>query len=568
MRLPKIQKTFDGLRAEMDSWNLRRPKNFFESDANFKSSLKFWFSPPDFSKNEALLKTTGKKAGTNLNLWAIETNRDENLPKLRRFDANGNRIEGIDFHPLYHDMGRAIYGSGIMALFKEPGQDLLQLSLFYLFAQNGEAGHCCPLACTAGAIKLISRVGSPELKEKFLPRLLDPNYDTHLHASQFLTEIQGGSDVGATQTIAREDGDRFRLYGEKWFCSVIDAPLWVLTARPEGAPDGTRGLTTFVAPRFLEDGKPNHFEIKRIKYKVGTRSMASAEIDLNGLEAFPVGDAGEGFKYVVDIVLNTSRLYNAFAAAGFMRRATVEGFSFAHSRRAFGQLISTYPLVQRSLARLRAGSALSLALCLKTASLAAKISDGTATKEETSEFRFLVNANKYWSAIRCTQLVREAIEILGGNGTIEEFSVLPRLFRDAIVLESWEGSHNVLCLQILKDMQKYEIHEALFARAFETLKTVKNPDIEKRLKSIQEKGTKLLKLEPRSAQLAIRVWLDQLMPLLEALSLSEEALAEKARAEDTLKDTIVHYAISSLDDRDIEDSVLAKFEKTLAQPLF
>lgn len=549
--IPDANEIFQPMREDLSNWRQRVPDNYYTVDANFRSSLLHWMAEDSLREAEDLLERVGAEAATVLNEWAIETNRDENLPRLRRYDGNGERLEAVDFNPLYHEMGRRVYGSGIMSRYAHLGQDVVQMALYYLYAQNGEAGHGCPLACTAGAIKLIQRAGSAELKERFLPRLLDPDYDTHLHASQFLTELQGGSDVGANATVAvpSQDGT-WRLYGEKWFCSVSDAGLMVLTARPQGALQGTRGLTTFVAPRHLEDGTLNHFEIKRLKDKIGTRSMATAEMDLKGMLAYAVGEPGEGFKYVVDIVLNTSRLYNGFAAAGITRRAYLEALGFARARRAFGRPVVEFPLVKRTLASLRAEAALQLASCMHIAALSAKIANGTADEGDRGEFRFLVNANKYWTAIRCTRAVRDAIEIFGGNGTIEEFSVLPRLYRDAIVIESWEGTHNVLCQQILRDMGRYQVHRHVLERAGAEIAKLSRGVFSRQALALQdalntcgERAARLLSMEAVKAQVHIRPWLDRTFAVIQATDLLREASAENERGQDTGKARVVDYRI-------------------------
>ncbi|MCB1153784.1 acyl-CoA dehydrogenase family protein [bacterium] len=545
---PAPKGRYDEIRAQLDGWRANLPDNFYTADTNLRSSLRTWLGD-ELAAHEERLANAGADAATALNEWAKETNRDENLPHLRRFDGNGNRTEQVVFHPAYHDMGRKIYGSGVMSLYGDPGQEMIQLALFYLFAQNGESGHCCPLACTAGAIKLLMRAGADELKDRFLPRLLDPNYDTHLHACQFLTELQGGSDVGANECVAVPQSDgSYRIYGEKWFCSVIDAGLIVLSARPEGAGSGTRGLTTFVAPRTLPDGSTNDFAIKRLKYKLGTRSMASAEIDLNGLVAYAVGEPGEGFKYVVDIVLNTSRVYNAFASAGLVRRAYMEALAFAKTRTAFGTTIIHFPLVKRAIAMLRTESAAQIASSLHVTHLAAKISAGEASETEQTEFRFLVNANKYWTSIRATFAVRQGIEVLGGNGAIEEFTVMPRLLRDSLVFESWEGTHNVLSQQVLKDMARYKVHAVAFDQLSSRLDAVTDDEFSERVAAVRSaldkcraQADELLAFDPIAAQLHVRTWLDRVMAMWQAADLLIEAAAEKARGEDTGKLTVFDY---------------------------
>ena len=544
-------KDFEPIRESLNGWRDDFPKNFYKFNGNLRGSLLHWLGKNRLETHEKLLYQVGYDAATSLNEWAIETNRDENLPQLRSYDRFGNRVEEVVFHPLYHEMGRKIYASKIMTLYQTPGLDVLQMAMFYLYAHNGEAGHCCPLACTAGAIKLIQGEANDQIKKQYLPRLLDPNYDTHLHASQFLTELQGGSDVGANKTRAIEAVDgTYRLYGEKWFCSVIDAGLFVVSARPEHAPEGTKGLTTFLVPRFLEDGRPNHFSIKRLKYKVGTRSMASAEIDLLGSTAHAVDAPGAGFKHILNYVLNTSRLYNSIAAAGAIQRAYFEASTYAKAREAFGQPILQYPLVRRSLAFLRTEAAVNLASSMHVASLAAKIADNNADDEDRQEFRFLVNANKYWTSIRATQAVREAIEVFGGNGAIEDFSVLPRLYRDSIVIESWEGSHNVLCQQILRDMTRYQVHASTLERAFQRVENNLYGDfaLEARellmaLGHVRDRVQEFLRFEPQQAQLHIRPWIDQVIAVIQGCDLLDELATEHKAGFDTGKADILRYHI-------------------------
>ena len=193
------------------------------------------------------------------------------------------------------------------------------------------------MACTAGLIKILQRSGDPH---GWLPRLLDPDYDRHMHGAQFLTEVQGGSDVGANHVRAVPAGDgSWRLSGEKYFCSVADAQLMLVTARPEGAPDGTRGVRAFAVPRHLADGSLNGFFLRRLKFKLGTRSMASGEIDFDDAWAWPVGD----FKDTVGVVLHTSRLYNAVVSSGMLQRAWREAVGYARCREAFGRRILDFP---------------------------------------------------------------------------------------------------------------------------------------------------------------------------------------------------------------------------------
>jgi alkylation response protein AidB-like acyl-CoA dehydrogenase len=437
--------------------------------------------------------------------WAVETNRDEHLPRLRRWDGHGNRTEEIVFHPDYHRIGRAVYGTGVMARYAEPGRELETLALTYLLAQDGEAGHCCPLACTAGMIKILQASG--DAPAGWLERLLDPDYDTHFHASQFLTEVQGGSDVGSNALVAREGADGWTVHGEKWFCSVIDAHLFLVTARPEGAPAGTAGLRAFVVPRNLADG-PNHFEIRRLKYKLGTRSMASAEVDFRGAVAVPVGD----FRRTVEIVLNTSRLYNAVCAAGFLQRAWREADGYARAREAFGTPILAFPSIRRTVARLKveAYAARAISFWLAATAKPAGVAPDPA-------WRMLVNLNKIWTALTCPAGMRDAIEVLGGNGAIEDFSVLPRLLRDSLVIEAWEGGHGVLCAQILRDARKLRLHEA----AFDALATLGGDVVAERLAACRARWEALLARSDAEAH--VRDLVEELRPVAQAAALAAES---------------------------------------------
>ena len=253
----------------------------------------------------------------------------------------------------------------------------------YLFSQNGEAGHACPMACTAGMIKIL-QAHPGATPEAWMERLLDPNYDTHFHAAQFLTEVQGGSDVGANFLEARpaEDGT-FRLHGEKWFCSVVDAHLYLVTARPSGKAGGTRGVKAFVVPRLLEDGQVNGVKIRRLKYKLGTRSMASAELDFDGAQAWMVAD----FKDTVQIVLNTSRLYNAVCSCASLERAYKEARAYADTRMAFGQPIARFHTVARILAHLRTEAYAARGVTFYLMDLSDRIATGGASDTERAAFR-------------------------------------------------------------------------------------------------------------------------------------------------------------------------------------
>lgn len=459
-------------RALLAAWKEAAPNNFFASDANARQVLPRHIGAERYAALAPSYDDFGAACATTIDAAVRETNRAGALPQLRRYDGIGRRTEEVVFHPDYHRIGERVYATGVMSGYDTPGHEASQLVYGYLFSHNGEAGHACPLACTAGLIKILQARGDDALKQRFLPRLLDPDYHSNFVASQFLTEVQGGSDVGRNAVIARPaegpDGS-YRIHGEKWFCSVANADVFLMTARPEGASDGTRGLGAFLVPRILKDGRVNDFAIRRLKDKLGTRSMASAEIDFNGAWAYPIGRVDEGFKNVIELVLTTSRVHNAVCCAAFMRRAEIEAFGFAHHRQAFGRPIAAFPLVQRTLANIRVAARAAFASSFALAAMGDELARGEGSEARAKVFRALVPLNKMLTAIRGSEAIHDAMEVLAGNGAIEDFSVLPRLYRDAYVLEAWEGTHNVLSAQFLRDLGKFELGPALLAFTKEEL---------------------------------------------------------------------------------------------------
>jgi acyl-CoA dehydrogenase len=457
-------------RSELRAWKATQPANYYDADPNLARVLDRWAGRDDREKMEPALREFGRTVASVVEPAVVRCELHREFPALVGFDGIGDRIEEIEFHPAYEEAGRAIWASGMLAGGRE-GPGPMELSaLFYLLAHVGEGGHACPVVCTAGAIRALEHRGSAELHARFLPGLHARDYDSCLRASQFLTEVQGGSDVGANAVRAVPDAGipgAWRISGEKWFCSVADADIFVVTARPDGAPAGTKGLGCFVIPRRIEgaggEPAPNGFRIRRLKNKLGTRVMASGEIDFDGALAWPIGSVDEGFRIAVGEVLNTSRWLNAVGSTGIMRRAYLEAASFARHRRAFGTPVASFPLVRAQLAEMKTEGAAALSSTMALASMVARLDAGDADVGLAGAHRVLVNANKYVTSTGGTDVARRGIEILGGNGTIEDFSPLPRLYRDAMVFESWEGTHNVLSAQVLRDCARLGVLDPTLA---------------------------------------------------------------------------------------------------------
>ncbi|MBJ80772.1 MAG: acyl-CoA dehydrogenase [Myxococcales bacterium] len=443
-------------RPEFSAWHELRQQNFFSIHDELHHSIRFYFGDDFFNDNKADFEKFGAVCAEELEELIADCDFLDHGPKL---DTESNKIE---FHPSYNKAGSLIWKSGILSNSLDEGHAPKQALLFYLLAHQGEGGHCCPIACTSGLIHALDTYGSEDLKEQFLPPLLESTYENAHMGAQFLTEIQGGSDVGANRTRAAQDENgTWRISGEKWFCSVANAEQFFVTARV-GDKAGTKGLGAFLIPRHCQDGTLNHFQLNKLKDKFGTRAMATGEIEFNKAIAYPLGAPEEGIKIAVGLVLNTSRWINALGSTGAMRRAYVEASTYAETREAFGKKIGNFPLVQNLLLKMRAEEQAALGSTLYLTKLINELKT-KPDKNTQMLYRFLINANKISTALNGTEVIRTAIELLGGNGTIEDFCVLPRLLRDNIVFENWEGTHNVLATQILKDCQKQELHKAVFA---------------------------------------------------------------------------------------------------------
>jgi acyl-CoA dehydrogenase len=494
----------DDGRAALAHWEASRPDNFYDATPFLASALTAHLNEDTLAEIEPRLRAFGATVAGVVEpaVAALEARRD--IPTV-------DDGQTVTFAPEYADAGRAVWASGLVGA---PAFE--QAALFYLLAHCGEGGHTCPVACTAGLVRALRRHGSDELRGRFLPPLLEPDYDHCERGAQFLTEIQGGSDVGASRVEAVPGGEAWRISGEKWFCSVADAEQFLVTARPRGAPDGTAGIGSFLVPRTV-DGSANGFRIRRLKDKLGTRVLATGEIEFEGALAYPLGAVEDGFRIAAGVVLNTSRWLNALGSAALMRRAYLEAAGFARHRVAFGRPIGEFPLVRENLAIMRTEERAALASTLELTALVDRIDAGVADNADVAWHRILVNANKVVTSLAATRMCRRGIEALGGNGTIEDFSPLPRLYRDAIVFESWEGTHNVLCQQVLRDLARLDAVDLVLQRVGD----VETGDLAERLRRSVD--------DPGSGSLHIRRHVEALVHAVQAASLRR--LGEDAGAE-------------------------------------
>lgn len=448
---------------------MHRRQSWLTTEPALTRILSRQLGPDAWDRARARLERLGEVAANEGCTWAAEA--DRNPPRLITHARTGERVDEIDYHHSYRALQQLGYGTGIVAASYNPAlqpergeaRKALTFGLGYLFAQ-AEAGMYCPVCMTDGAGMLIERYGTAALKARFLPRLGATELPQLFTGAMFLTEKQGGSDVGQITTVAKGGqgvpGEEVRLYGDKWFCSNVDADVIMILARPEGAGPGTRGLGLYVLPRTLDDGRRNAFRINRIKDKLGERSFPSGEVTLEGATAYLLGGPGEGFLQMAEM-LNISRLYNAVASIAVMRRAVVEALEWSEARVAFGRKIIEHPLMTEVLMDMVCEQRLALNWTFRGVELLDRLETGRATNEERLAMRTLTPLLKYVLGKLAVSLASEGVEALGGNGYIEDWPVA-RVLRDAQVLTIWEGTTNILVLDTFRAMKKGG-HEALLA---------------------------------------------------------------------------------------------------------
>lgn len=428
-------------------------QNVYLNDVDFIHTIRYWFKN-DFEKINQQLTSFGEKISQELEPLVALNHFPANLPRIEHYNAIGQTNEKIIHHPSYHDAGDIIYGSNLLGYLEKPGDLMHCLSLFFLSSEAGEAGHNCPIACSAGIIRVFAKTPDFPNKNEYLKKLIAPSFQANFTGAQFLTEIQGGSDVGLNATFAKNENNQFRIYGEKWFCSNANADLIFLTARTNENSKGTEGLSLFLVPA-IWNNKKNHYRFRRLKEKLGTQTMATAEIDFEGAYAIPVGPLDKSFHLIMENVLHISRLFNAMCVVAMARRAYFIAQAYAKNRIAFSKRIIDYPLVKENLSRIKAENTALVAANFRIIRLQDQYDKGE--KIDPLLLRLLVNMQKHITAKWSVEHIHHALDILAGNGVIESFSSIPRLLRDCIVCENWEGTHNVLMMQILKDIHKYNI---------------------------------------------------------------------------------------------------------------
>jgi putative acyl-CoA dehydrogenase len=422
--------------------------NLFDADLPLRES----FERESASWAHDVVHELGQLAGTEQAIdWGFQANA--NPPKLRTHDRFGERIDEVEFHPAWHELLKVAVGHGLHALpWREPrpGAHAARAAAFYIWSQV-EGGHGCPVSMTYAAVPALRK--QAELAAQWEPLMTTLVYDPGLQPAagkkgvlfgMAMTERQGGSDVRANTTTAVPSGSNGEhvLTGHKWFCSAPMCDAFLVLAQAPG------GLSCFLLPRVLPDGTRNGFHIQRLKDKLGNRSNASSEIELDNAWAVMVGEEGKGVRTIIEMV-NHTRLDCIIGSAALMRQAVAQATHHTAHRKAFGKLLSEQPLMVNVLADLAVESEATTILMMRLAGAF----DRSSEAEEGHFRRLAVAVSKFWTCKRAIAVVAEALECHGGNGYVEE-SILPRLYREAPLNSIWEGSGNVNALDVLRAMER------------------------------------------------------------------------------------------------------------------
>jgi acyl-CoA dehydrogenase len=523
--------------------------NFFTADPDLSFLLQRHLAEKDYERALPILTDMGAVASQRMDELAQIANRQG--PVLMQFDKRGQRVDEVIFHPAYHELEKIAYQDFAIAACSHsegtlgwPGKvpQPVKFALGYLGMQ-AEAGVFCPVSMTDALARVLERYASEPLKRRFLPGLTALTMAELKQGAMFLTEKQGGSDVGLTSTVAKprpsnnisENGlqPEWELWGDKWFCSNVSADLILTLARPEGAPGGTRGLGLFLVPRLLDDGMHNAYTINRLKDKLGTRSMATGEVTLQGAQAYLVGNRERGFVQMTEMI-NLTRIWAAIGSLAAMRRSYLEALVHTRSRIAFGRPLAEHPLMRRQLVDLLIEVEGCAALAFETTAVLERV-DRHGVEEDRRLLRILTPLCKYYIPKRGEYVTLEALEMRGGNGYVEDW-VNPRLLRDAIVNVVWEGSSNVIVLDVLRVIEREGAGAALYHMLHTRLQSLQHPVVAPVVQQmltlvsqLAERLQELTSLDHENAQLPMRGLVERMVQLTIVTLLLEQAQDELLR---------------------------------------
>ena len=546
-----------------------RDVNYWTLDHTLQSEAKRTYPDEEFAWAESMLEDFGDVVGSTVadNADCI----DRHGPELHTYDRHGDIKNEVEYHPKQHENERIAYeefGLTHDAFHAPPGREepvglthslMMQALLSYV-----DPGFVCPVSMTIGAALVLERLDDGSLEEYF-EGLTSRGMGNHIEGAMFLTEKQGGSDVGANETVAEKaDDGTYRLTGEKWFCSNLDAEGALVLARRPDAPEGTAGLSLFLVPHTKPNGEVNDAHFRRLKDKLGTISVPTGEIEFRGAEGYLVGEAENGFRQITEM-LNFERLTNATGAVGIMGRALLESKIQAANREAFGEVIQNYPLMRRDLVDMAVDYEAAAAFTFECAGLLDRYREQgrDGDPEAFKLMRALVPVAKYKTARMAVETASYACEVLGGNGYVREF-VTPRLLRDAQVLPIWEGTSNVLSLDLLRALEREDAHEALLPAIQDHLGVVEHPSlretadaVEDEFAGLQEALVHLAGTDTEYAQLQAKELAEYVFDVCTAALLCAEAQAELDHEDNARKalvaERFVDTRLRSSDARGITD---------------
>lgn len=434
--------------------NVPQLTNEFTDDQFLQDYLQAFMPEEVLSDITPDLEKFGKLVATDCIRWAREA--ETNPPKLTQFDAFGRRVDEIKVSQGWLELERVAAEDGLVAIGYERKQGehsrLYQFVKLYLYTASS-AIYTCPLAMTDGAARLIELHGDDFLRKNAFPGLTSRNPEAFRTSGQWMTERTGGSDVSRSMTIAVADGEHFALHGHKWFTSAITAHMAFTLASTEQPEEGRRApLSLFYLPIRNEDGSLNHIEVEALKDKLGTKALPTAQLQLKGTKARMVGQKGRGVPTIATL-FNITRIYNTVSAVSYMRRAYALSAAYGRERTAFGKRIGEHVLFRNTLRELEIAYQSNTLLALFLARLLGKEECGKATASDSALLRLLTPVAKLYTAKQAISSASELIEAFGGLGYLED-SGIPSMLRDAQVLSIWEGTTNVLSLDMLRAMDK------------------------------------------------------------------------------------------------------------------
>jgi acyl-CoA dehydrogenase len=451
--------------------------NQYDDDPLIRDYLARTLPPDVLAAVEGELRDLGELSGGHFHRLQMEDAANE--PRHIPWDPWGNRVDRIEVTPLWRQAQALSAERGLVAAAYDSSFGAFarvhQFALNYLIAPSLDV-YSCPLAMTDGAARTLLESGNRALIERAVSRLTSRDPQVMWTSGQWMTERTGGSDVGLSETVARQDGSGWRLYGTKWFSSATTAEMALTLARPEGSGAGGRGLALFFVELRDQNGRLRGITVNRLKDKLGTRKVPTAELTLDGTPATLVTPTPENGIRSIAPMLNITRTWNSIIATALMRRSVALAKDYARRRHAFGAPLAQKPLHVDTLAGMQAESEGAVLLAFRAAELLGRIESGTASERDLVLARVLIPIAKLTTGKQAVSIASEALESFGGAGYVEDTG-LPRLLADAQVLPIWEGTTNVLSLDTLRALGQTGGFEAVHAEIQEALAAARAPEL-------------------------------------------------------------------------------------------